>query len=155
MPWHRGFSLCCCLLYPVLFVHRHLRKLENDGAGGGYVGHVLFKLVFFGCSTGKKSSNLMLVDYLFHIWVIVSLFIGVSAGYKLQEVAVRRGRAAGVGAARQLHEHIRGLSLKLKSTSRKTTCRFFTAYFNERGTPVSCSIATSARRSRGQTGLPA
>lgn len=72
-----------------------------------------------------------------------------------QEVAVRRGRVAAVGAARQLHEHIRRLSLKLKSTSRKTTCRFFTAYLNERGTPVSCSTATSARRSRGQTGLPA
>lgn len=42
--------------------------------------------VFFGCSTGKKSSNLMLVDYLFHIWVIVSLFIGVSAGYKLKKL---------------------------------------------------------------------
>ena len=28
----------------------------------------------------------MLVDYLFHIWVIVSLFIGVSAGYKLKKL---------------------------------------------------------------------
>ena len=28
----------------------------------------------------------MLIDYLFHIWVIVSLFIGVSAGYKLKKL---------------------------------------------------------------------
>lgn len=28
----------------------------------------------------------MLIDYLFHIWVIVSLIIGVSAGYKLKKL---------------------------------------------------------------------
>ena len=28
----------------------------------------------------------MLVYYLIHIWVIVSLFIGVSAGYKLKKL---------------------------------------------------------------------
>ena len=28
----------------------------------------------------------MIIDYLFHIWVIVSLFIGVSAGYKLKKL---------------------------------------------------------------------
>ena len=50
--------------------------------------------------------------------------LGISK-LQAQEVAVRRGRAAGVGAARQLHEHIRGLSLKLKSTSRKMNCTPF------------------------------
>lgn len=28
----------------------------------------------------------MIINYLFHIWVIVSLFIGVSAGYKLKKL---------------------------------------------------------------------
>mgnify|MGYP004559863213 FL=1 len=52
-------------------------------------GWLLFTLVIFILDTlfmlidvGVQSD--MLVNYLFHIWVIVSLFIGVSAGYKLK-----------------------------------------------------------------------
>lgn len=54
-------------------------------------GWLLFTLVIFILDTlfmlidvGVQSD--MLVDYLFHIWVIVSLFIGVSAGYKLKKL---------------------------------------------------------------------
>ena len=54
-------------------------------------GWLLFALVIFILDTlfmlidvGVQSD--MLVDYLFHIWVIVSLFIGVSAGYKLKKL---------------------------------------------------------------------
>ena len=54
-------------------------------------GWLLFTLVIFILDTlfmlidvGVQSD--MLIDYLFHIWVIVSLFIGVSAGYKLKKL---------------------------------------------------------------------
>lgn len=54
-------------------------------------GWLLFTLVIFILDTlfmfidvGVQSD--MLVDYLFHIWAIVSLFIGVSAGYKLKKL---------------------------------------------------------------------
>ena len=54
-------------------------------------GWLLFTLVIFILDTlfmlidvGVQSD--MLVDNLFHIWVIVSLFIGVSAGYKLKKL---------------------------------------------------------------------
>ena len=54
-------------------------------------GWLLFTLVIFILDTlfmlidGGVQSD-MLIDYLFHIWVIVSLFIGVSAGYKLKKL---------------------------------------------------------------------
>lgn len=44
-------------------------------------GWLLFTLVIFILDT-----LFMLIDNLFHIWVIVSLFIGVSAGYKLKKL---------------------------------------------------------------------
>ena len=54
-------------------------------------GWLIFALVIFILDTlfmfidvGVQSD--MIVDYLFHIWVIVSLFIGVSAGYKLKKL---------------------------------------------------------------------
>lgn len=54
-------------------------------------GWLLFTLVIFILDTlfmlidvGVQSD--MLVDNLFHIWVIVSLFIDVSAGYKLKKL---------------------------------------------------------------------
>ena len=54
-------------------------------------GWLLFTLVIFILDTlfmlidaGVQSD--MLVDYLFHIWVIVSLAIGISAGYKLKKL---------------------------------------------------------------------
>ena len=54
-------------------------------------GWLLFTLVIFILDTlfmlidaGVQSD--MLVDYLFHIWVIVSLAIGMSAGYKLKKL---------------------------------------------------------------------
>lgn len=54
-------------------------------------GWLLFTLVIFILDTlfmlidvGVQSD--MLIDYLFHIWVIVSLAIGMSAGYKLKKL---------------------------------------------------------------------
>ena len=54
-------------------------------------GWLLFTLVIFILDTlfmfidaGIQTN--MIIDYLFHIWVIVSLFIGVSAGYKLKKL---------------------------------------------------------------------
>lgn len=54
-------------------------------------GWLIFALVIFILDTlfmfidaGAQSD--MLVDYLFHIWVIVSLAIGMSAGYKLKKL---------------------------------------------------------------------
>ena len=54
-------------------------------------GWLLFTLVIFILDTlfmfiddGVQSD--MFVDYLFHIWVIVSLAIGMSAGYKLKKL---------------------------------------------------------------------
>lgn len=54
-------------------------------------GWLIFALVIFILDTlfmfidaGIQTD--MLIDYLFHIWVIVSLIIGVSAGYKLKKL---------------------------------------------------------------------
>lgn len=54
-------------------------------------GWLLFTLVIFILDTlfmlidvGVQSD--ILIDYLFHIWVIVSLAIGMSAGYKLKKL---------------------------------------------------------------------
>lgn len=54
-------------------------------------GWLIFALVIFILDTlfmiydaGIQTD--MLIDYLFHIWVIVSLVIGVSAGYKLKKL---------------------------------------------------------------------
>ncbi len=54
-------------------------------------GWLIFALVIFILDTlfmfidaGFQAD--MLVDYLFHIWVIVSLAIGISAGYKLKKL---------------------------------------------------------------------
>lgn len=54
-------------------------------------GWLLFALVIFILDTlfmlidaGIQTN--MIIDYLFHIWVIVSLFIGVSAGCKLKKL---------------------------------------------------------------------
>lgn len=54
-------------------------------------GWLLFTLVIFILDTlfmfidaGIQTN--MIIDYLFHIWVIVSLAIGMSAGYKLKKL---------------------------------------------------------------------
>ena len=76
-----AFAVVLAILYVLPFIFS--KKLRP--------GWLLFTLVIFILDTlfmlidvGVQSD--MLVDYLFHIWVIVSLFIGVSAGYKLKKL---------------------------------------------------------------------
>lgn len=76
-----AFAVVLAILYVLPFIFS--KKLRP--------GWLLFTLVIFILDTlfmfidaGFQAD--MLVDYLFHIWVIVSLAIGMSAGYKLKKL---------------------------------------------------------------------
>lgn len=76
-----AFAVVLAILYVLPFIFS--KKLRP--------GWLLFTLVIFILDTlfmfidaGFQAD--MLVDYLFHIWAIVSLAIGMSAGYKLKRL---------------------------------------------------------------------
>lgn len=70
-------AVVLAILYVLPFIFS--KKLRPGWLSFTLVIFILDTLFMF-IDVGVQSD--MLVDYLFHIWVIVSLFIGVSAGYK-------------------------------------------------------------------------
>lgn len=81
-------------------------------------GWLLFTLVIFILDTlfmfidaGIQTN--MIIDYLFHIWVIVSLAIGMSAGYKLKKLPPEEEETGRGGRGRDCLGRPRGVIQRL------------------------------------------